>query len=113
MMLEADDGLFAPVSLGVTGNQKTLDTVAAIASLLKSIGVDRVTIGGGGSDVDPSVQAGRMPSMSYDGTGNYFHFHHTQADTVDKIDPMDVSRAAAAIAVVSYVIADMPGRLGE
>src|SRR6266851_8779599 len=35
MMLEADDGLFAPVSFGVTGNQKALDTVAAIATLLK------------------------------------------------------------------------------
>jgi carboxypeptidase Q len=113
MMLEADDGLFAPVSFGVTGNQKALDTVAAIASLLKSIGADRVTPGGGGSDIDPSVQAGKMPSLSFDGTGNYFDFHHTQADTVDKIDPMEVSRAAAAIAVVTYVIADMPSRLGE
>jgi carboxypeptidase Q len=113
MMLEADNGLFTPVSLGITGNQKALETVAAIASLLKGIGVDRVLPGGGGSDIDPSVEAGRMPSMSYDGTGNYFQFHHTQADTVDKIDPADVSRAAAAIAVVTYVIADMPTRLGE
>jgi carboxypeptidase Q len=39
--------------------------------------------------------------------------HHTQADTVDKIDPVDVSRAGAAIAVMAYVIADMPTRLGE
>jgi carboxypeptidase Q len=51
--------------------------------------------------------------MSYDGTGDYFMFHHTQADTVDKIAPVDVSRAAAAIAVMTYVIADLPMRLGE
>jgi carboxypeptidase Q len=52
-----------------------------------------------------------MPSMSLDVDGNYFLIHHTPADTIDKIDPMDMSRAAAAIAVVSYVIADMGERL--
>jgi carboxypeptidase Q len=113
MMLEADDGLFPPVSFGVTSSQKAFETVAAIASLLKSINADHVTPGGGGSDIDPSVQAGKIPSLSYDGTGNYFLIHHTQADTVDKIDPVDVSRAAAAIAVLTYVVADMPVRLGE
>jgi carboxypeptidase Q len=49
--------------------------------------------------------------MSLDVDGNYFLLHHTQADTVDKIDPADMSRAAAAIAVIAYVIAEMPERL--
>jgi carboxypeptidase Q len=113
LMLESDDGLFPPVSFGITANQKAMETVRAIASLLGPINAERVTPGGGGSDIEPSVQAGRMPSMSYDGTGQYFMIHHTQADTVDKIDPADVSRAAAAIAVMAYVVADLPGRLGE
>jgi carboxypeptidase Q len=113
MMLEADEGLFRPVAFGVTGTQKALDTVATIASLLKAIDVDHVAPGGGGSDIEASVQAGGMPSMSYDGNGDYFLIHHTQADTVDKIDPSDVSRAAAAIAVMAYVVADLPTRLGE
>src|SRR6185295_11765212 len=101
MMLEADEGLFRPVTFGLTGTQKALDTVASIASLLKAIDADHVTSGGGGSDIEASVQAGGMPSMSYDGGGDYFMIHHTQADTVDKIDPSDVSRAAAAIAVMA------------
>jgi carboxypeptidase Q len=113
MMLEADSGLFMPVSFGFTGSQRAHETVKAIASLLGGISADTVTPGGGGSDIDPSVQTGKMPSMSYDGTGDYFLIHHTQADTVDKIDWKDVSRAAAAIAVMTYVIADMPNRLGE
>ena len=46
--------------------------------------------------------------MSLDVDGNYFLIHHTPADTIDKIDPMDMSRASAAIAVMTYVIADMP-----
>src|SRR5262245_6614198 len=113
MMLESDDGLFPPVSFGITANQKAFETVVAIASLLKSINADHVAPGGGGSDIDPSVQAGKIPSLSYDGTGDYFVIHHTQADTVDKIDPADVSRASAAVAVLTYVVADMPTRLGE
>ena len=113
MMLESDDGLFPPVSFGITSNQKARQTVVTIASLLKDLDAEKVAVGGGGSDIDPSVQAGNIPSLSYDGSGNYFMFHHTEADTVDKIDPADVSRAAAAIAVMTYVIADMPARLGE
>jgi len=113
LMLESDNGLFSPASFGFTGNERGLATVRAIASLLGRISVDSVTPGGGGSDIEPSVQAGGMPSMSYDGSGDYFSLHHTAADTVDKIDPNDVSRAAAAIAVMAYVVADMPTRLGE
>jgi carboxypeptidase Q len=49
--------------------------------------------------------------MSLEVGGNYFLIHHTQADTVDKIDPMDIARSSAAVAVMAYVIADMPERL--
>jgi carboxypeptidase Q len=112
MMLEADTGLFRPVSFAVTANTSARDTVRQIASLLSNIEVSNVTAGGGGSDIGPSVTAASIPAISYEGTGDYFLLHHTQADTVDKIAPVDVSRAAAAIAVMSYVIADLPQRLG-
>lgn len=113
MMLESDSGLFPPVSFGISASDTAQKTVGAIASLLAGLGADQVTAGGGGSDIEPSVQSGRIPAMSYDGTGPYFMFHHTQADTVDKVDPVDVSRAAAAIAVMTYVVADLPFRLGQ
>lgn len=112
MMLEADSGLFRPVSIAVTANDTARNTIRTITSLLKNIEADAVTPGGGGSDIGPSVAAGNIPAVSYEGTGDYFLLHHTNADTVDKIAPVDVSRAAAAIAVVSYVVADMPQRLG-
>ena len=49
-----------------------------------------------------------IPAMSLEVDGNYFLIHHTEADTVDKIDPATWRRASAAIAVMAYVIADMP-----
>jgi carboxypeptidase Q len=112
MMLEADSGLFQPVSFAVSGNARVRETVSSIAALLANIDASEVTSGGGGTDIQPSVSAANIPALSYEGTGDYFLIHHTSADTVDKIAPVDVSRAAAAIAVMSYVIADMPERLG-
>jgi carboxypeptidase Q len=112
MMLEADTGVFRPVSFGVTANGRAQDTIRAIASLLTGIDAQRVTPGGGGSDIGPSASGAGIPALSYNGTGDYFLVHHTDADTVDKIAPTDVSRAAAAIAVVAYVVADLPQRLG-
>ncbi len=112
MMMEADSGLFRPVSFAVTANDTARSTVRAIASLLTNIEAQTVTPGGGGSDIGPSVAAAPIPALSYEGTGDYFLLHHTNADTVDKIAPVDVSRAAAAIAVMTYVIADLPQRLG-
>ena len=43
----------------------------------------------------------------------YFLIHHTPADTIDKIDPVEMAKCAAAVAVMAYVVADLPQRLGE
>jgi carboxypeptidase Q len=48
--------------------------------------------------------------MSLEVDGNYFLIHHTPADTIDKIDPLEIARSAGAIAVMSYVVAEMPDR---
>jgi carboxypeptidase Q len=111
MMLESDDGVFRPTGFGFTGSGAARRKVVEIAALLRGIQADSIGASGGGADIGPSVQAGGFPSMSLEVDGNYFLIHHTSADTVDKIDPMDMSRASAAIAVMAYVIADMPERL--
>ena len=111
LMFESDSGVFRPTGFGFTGSETARATVKEIATLLRGIQADRISAAGEGADIGPSVQAGNIPAMSLDVDGNYFLIHHTQADTIDKIDPMDMSRAAAAIAVVTYVIAEMPDRL--
>jgi carboxypeptidase Q len=50
--------------------------------------------------------------MAYNGDSvRYFTIHHTPADKVDRIAPDEVAKAAAAIATMTYVVADMPERL--
>jgi carboxypeptidase Q len=38
----------------------------------------------------------------------YFWYHHTQGDTIDKLDPADFARCVAVMAVMAYVVADLP-----
>ncbi|MEO8076231.1 MAG: M20/M25/M40 family metallo-hydrolase, partial [Acidobacteriota bacterium] len=111
LMFESDTGVFKPTGFGFTGSDSARARVKEIATLLRGIQADRISPAGEGADIGPSVQAAGIPALSLDVDGNYFLIHHTAADTIDKIDPMDMSRASAAIAVMAYVIADMPERL--
>jgi carboxypeptidase Q len=114
LMMESDGGVFRPLGFGFTGTDAARQTVKAIASLLSGIGADQVSVGGGGADIGPSVQEAHIPSMSLDVDGaKYFLIHHTAADTIDKIDPVEMAKCAAAVAVMAYVVADLPQRLGD
>lgn len=114
LMLESDGGVFRPLGFGFTGSDVARDTVRAIASLLSGLGADQISPGGGGADIGPSMQEGHVPGMSLEVDGSkYFLIHHTAADTIDKIDPVEMAKCAAAVAVMAYVVADLPQRLGE
>jgi len=112
MALESDSGVFSPSRLGFTGSEGARKVVMDIGTLLAPLGLSDIGPGGGGADIGPIGQLGKVPMMAYSGDATkYFTIHHTPADTVDRIDPDDVSRAAAAISAMVYVVADMPQRL--
>ena len=114
LMIESDGGVFRPSGFGFSGSEAGRATIVRIASLLSGINADRIESTGGGADIGPSVQAANIPAMSLEvDPSQYFTIHHTAADTVDKISPMDMARCVAAMAVMSYVVADMPQRLGR
>jgi carboxypeptidase Q len=108
MMLESDSGVFRPTGFGFSGPERSRTMVTQIASLLTPIGADRIGPNGGGADIGPSVEADNIPAMSLEVDGSrYFLIHHTPADTVDKIEPIEIARCVAAVGVMSYVVADM------
>ena len=114
LMMESDGGVFRPLGFGFSGNDVGRETVKAIATLLTGIAADQINPGGGGADIGPSVQEAHIPAMSLDVDGSkYFLIHHTPADTIDKIDPVEMAKCAAAVAVMAYVVADLPQRLGQ
>jgi carboxypeptidase Q len=110
--LESDSGVLSPAMLGFSGSPGARAIMAQIGSLLSPLGFADIGPGGGGADIGPIVQLGNVPTMAFLGDATrFFVFHHTAADTVERVAPEDVSRAAAAIAAVTWVVAEMPERL--
>jgi carboxypeptidase Q len=110
--IETDSGVFKPEGFGFTGIDRAREVVKAIAALLSPIGANGVAADGGGADIGPLVRARGVPSFSLDVEGSrYFEFHHTPADTLERLDPAHVADCAAALAVMAYVLADLPERL--
>jgi carboxypeptidase Q len=110
--VESDSGVFAPARLGFSGSEAARKIIGEIATLLAPLGMQEVASGGGGADIGPISALGKVPMMAYSGDSNkYFTIHHTPADTVDRIDPSEVSKAAAALSAMIYVVADMPQSL--
>ncbi len=111
LAIESDEGVFSPEGFGFTGSDRAFDIVARVGKLLERIDAGAVTKGGGGSDIGPLMETG-VPGMglAVDGT-RYFWYHHSDGDTLDKLDPDEVARCVAAMAVMAYVIADLPEAL--
>lgn len=107
MAMESDAGVFRPLGFNVAGSDSAMTVLRQVARLLEPIGADRIRAGGGGADISPLIARG-VPGMGLDVDGEkYFWFHHSEADTVDKLDPRDVALSTAAMAVMAYVVAEM------
>ncbi|MEW6323031.1 MAG: M20/M25/M40 family metallo-hydrolase [Acidobacteriota bacterium] len=112
LAIESDSGVFAPARIGFTGSDAAMRVMREIGTLLAPLGLQDIRAGGGGADIGPISQAGNVPMLAYQGDSDrYFTIHHTPADTIDRIAPDEVSRAAAALAAITYVVAEMPDRL--
>jgi Zn-dependent M28 family amino/carboxypeptidase len=95
------------------GARRALAVLRRIASLFGSIDAAVVRWGGGGADISPLTRDG-VPGLSLDTVGeHYFDWHHTHADTLDKVDPDDLRRATGMLAVMGYVLADLEQRLSH
>jgi carboxypeptidase Q len=111
LAIESDGGVFAPEGFGFRGSDSAFAIVRQIGNLLDAIGAGRISRGGGGSDIAPIMREG-VPGMglNVDGT-RYFWYHHSNGDTVDKLDPREMGLCVATMAVMAYVVADLPERL--
>ncbi len=109
--IEMDGGAEKPVGFGFSGSASALDTLRAFAPALEAAGAGTIERGGGGADIAPLMRDG-VPGLGLRTVGtHYFDWHHSAADTVDKVDPRDFRLNVAALAVMAYVLAEMPQRL--
>jgi carboxypeptidase Q len=118
--IEMDEGAERPLGFAynIVGLAKTdarmlkaTATLREIARLLEAIGANSIETEGGETDIGPLMQFG-VPGFGLSTVNeHYFDWHHTNADTFDKIDLQDFRKCIASLAVMAYVLADMPGRL--
>ncbi len=79
-----------------------------IAKLIRPLGIVRggSEVPGGGPDIIPMAMQG-VPTIRLSQNGDdYFDFHHTPDDTLDKIEKDELAQNVAAYAATIYLIAD-------
>ncbi len=107
--LEADLGSGRPIGLAWNAGPSAEPLVREIAALLAPLGASDVTsTGAGGADISRLILAG-VPLFSVrQDASRYFDWHHTANDTFDKIEPESLDRVTAAVAVFTWVAANVP-----
>ena len=111
LAIESDIGAFKPLGFSFNGSDQALSMIRQFARALHPLGADNINTGTEEADVG-ELRPDGVPTMALltDGT-RYFWFHHTDADTMDKLDPQELSECAAAMAVMAWEAADAPGEL--
>jgi carboxypeptidase Q len=110
LAIESDSGVFRPEGFGLaaTAPLQVRSNMQEIAKLLSGIGADQIAEDGGGADIGPMMREGVVgASLDVDGA-HYFDIHHTPADTLDKVNPRELALCVATMAVMAYVVADLP-----
>jgi Zn-dependent M28 family amino/carboxypeptidase len=108
--IESDAGAGHPLGFYVKMPAAAIAVLQPLRDILLPVGptIFRSTEYSPGSDIDPLVEAG-VPGIGIIQDGSkYFDYHHTAADTLDKVDPRDLRENAAAMAVMGYALASMP-----
>lgn len=108
LAMESDNGAFNPRGYVVSAPDSVAEVVRQVAGLMREIGATAVhrVAESPAADIEPLAAAG-VPTMEIDVDGSrYFWYHHSDADTLDKLDPAELARCVAAMGVMAYVIAD-------
>eukprot|EP00026_Physarum_polycephalum_P007671 Phypoly_transcript_07736.p1 GENE.Phypoly_transcript_07736~~Phypoly_transcript_07736.p1 ORF type:complete len:522 (+),score=65.84 Phypoly_transcript_07736:135-1568(+) len=106
--IESDGGATTPLGLQVypSLSDGAVSSLQKIGKLLDKINAGGVERGGGGADIEPLVKYGVPIAGLWTDMTRYFWYHHTNADTFDKMDDTEMRKCVATMAVMSYCVAD-------
>src|SRR5438046_1374180 len=104
--LETDSGAGHPVGLNIRDSVELKKMLKPVAAILQTSGAGILNlVEHCGADIAPLEKAG-IPTLSPMQDGRfYFNYHHTAADTFDKIDAGELAENSAAVAVAAYALA--------
>jgi hypothetical protein len=105
--IECDLGADHPTGIYFAGKPDLGDWLRPVANVLDSIGAGNLSSAGGvGEDVDGLTRKGVPSFAPILDSRTYFNYHHSAADTFDKVDPRHLNENAALMTVLAYALAD-------
>jgi len=111
--IESDAGAAHPLGFDIKMSAQAAELLHPVLDVLQSFGATAMQPSSypPGADIAGMSTAG-VPALGLMQDGRtYFHYHHTAADTLDKVDPDELQENAAAMAVMGYALASMKDAL--
>jgi hypothetical protein len=107
--IESDGGAGRPLGFRVFAGPGGVEAVGALTAHLGAAGSRATEVAASdsaGVDIDP-LRTGGVPllGMRQDMT-RYFDWHHSAADTLDKVDPGELAENVAAMAFMAWALAE-------
>jgi len=109
--IESDFGAGHPLGFIGMFSPSARVSLGQITKVLSPIGATLLQNGGPGADINAMGRRGVPAFGLMQDERTYFRYHHTAADTLDKIDPHELAENAAAMVVLGFALADMPEAL--
>lgn len=107
--IESDLGASHPIGINFAGKAEVLPYLAPISKILSSQGATQVQLqsGGIGADTAPLTRGGVPSFAPWFDQRTYFNYHHTAADTFDKINPRELAEVGSVVALLAYGLANL------
>jgi carboxypeptidase Q len=113
--IESDEGAGRSLGILASVTPQSLATLQPVLAALGLIGASALERRDGalGADIEPLQGAGVPGFSPLLDTRHYFDYHHTAADTLDKVDPQNLKSQVATMAVLAYYLAQLPEPLAR
>ena len=105
--IESDLGCDHPTGIYYSGKSVLGQWLRPVSQVLEPIGAETlVEAPETGEDIAGLTEKGVPSFAPVQDSRYYFNYHHTAADTFDKVDPRHLNENAAVMAVLAYALAD-------
>ncbi|MEK7723877.1 MAG: M20/M25/M40 family metallo-hydrolase [Acidobacteriota bacterium] len=110
--IEGDLGASHPIGFIFAGNKDAVPFLTPLASILNTQGAGQISQQASASSDISTLTAKGVPSFGpWFDTTTYFNYHHTEADTLDKVNPKELGENSAVMVVLAYGLANLEQNL--
>ena len=106
--METDGGAGHPLGVNMKAKPEAKEMFAPVANILRDSGAGMLElVEHCGADIEPLEKAGVPAFSPIQDSRFYFNYHHTAADTLDKVVPKELAENSVVVAVTAYALANM------